>query len=395
MISVMSAAVLVCLLGGCAGQSARTTTSSRQATPTPHSTVTPTAATYAGTSYTDAKLGFQIRMPDGWQAAPQPGLRAPADQASLLFENGRNATIQIGVLRGAGMAAAFGQRGTPTAQVGSYPAFRADTSLAQGKVPCLARIFLAGQDYVLATWCAMDASSHAAEFDTLLATYEPAQASFQPNTAAIPTPAPQSCAAAQTAHGYEAGGLSWGRMLAAPNASAAPYQLDASVCSNTSSPDQYLFECTELVNRVIREQWGLPHIPGSAARYLDYFQDGTLHPGMIRDFPVGSYQVSDDASQGTSAFAPRPGDLLVFQDVVDPGAGWRSGLAASPGHVAIITGVDASHVYVAQENYSDSQYFLALPMTRTARGWAITDHSGLPSRIVRGWIYLAANGESS
>ncbi len=80
--------------------------------------------------------------------------------------------------------------------------------------------------------------------------------------------------------------------------------------------------------------------------------------------------------------------MLVFQDVNDPSAGWTSGLTDSPGHIAIITGTDATHVYVAQENYNDTQYFLALPLTKVADGWHITDLSGLPNRIVRGWIRL-------
>ncbi len=100
--------------------------------------------------------------------------------------------------------------------------------------------------------------------------------------------------------------------------------------------------------------------------------------------------MSADASQGTSAFAPAPGDLLIFQDVVNPHVGWRSGLIKSPGHVALITGVDDTHIYVAQENYSDSAYFQALPLRRVANGYEITDLSGEPNRIVRGCIRLGA-----
>jgi hypothetical protein len=275
--------------------------------------------------------------------------------------------------------------------VGAYPAFAADTTLQQGKVPCLVRIFLARQDYVLATWCAMDTTAHATLFDALLATYQPAPDGFHVNAGTIAIPPPQSCTAAQHGNGYNPSTLAWGRTLAVPDGASLSYALDAYICSNTGSPDQYLFECTELVNRVIREQWGLPHIPGNAARYLDYYQNGTLHLGDIRDLPEGTYAVSDDASQGTSAFATEPGDLLVFQDVANPVVGWRSGLIASPGHIAVITGVDAGHVYVAQENYSDSQFFLALPMTTNAQGWAIHDKSGVAGRIVRGWIHFTAN----
>jgi hypothetical protein len=160
------------------------------------------------------------------------------------------------------------------------------------------------------------------------------------------------------------------------------------LCSNTGSPDQYLFQCTELVNRYDLEALGLGHIPGNAAHYFDYYQDGVPHPGDVRDLPAGTYAYSDDADQGTSAFAPQPGALLIFQDVANPRAGWRSGLTGSPGHIALITAVDGGHVYIAQENYNDQHYFLALPLTARANGYHITDTSGIASRIVRGWVRL-------
>ena len=167
-----------------------------------------------------------------------------------------------------------------------------------------------------------------------------------------------------------------------------------SVCSNEGSSDWYLFQCTELVNRFLYERWALPHLPGNAARYFDYYQDGVLHPGTIRTFPAGSYQLSDDASQGKSAFRPVAGDILVFQDVNNPRLGWTSGLTISPGHVAVIVGVDDQYVYIAQENYSNTQYFLALPIHTIANGYEITDLSGWSQRIVRGWIHFTVNGGS-
>jgi hypothetical protein len=101
-------------------------------------------------------------------------------------------------------------------------------------------------------------------------------------------------------------------------------------------PSPYLFQCAELVNRYLSEQWALPYLPGSAARYLDYYQDGALHPGVIRDFPASIAQMLDDASQGVNARAPQAGDLLVIQDVQDPRRGWTSGLTSTPGQVALI-----------------------------------------------------------
>jgi hypothetical protein len=240
----------------------------------------------------------------------------------------------------------------------------------------------------------MDAAAHSAEFEALLATYQPQTPGYASH--ALQAPAAKSCAQVQAQLGYT-GAADWGRQLAIPAATApargwAALSPGAYVCSNERSSDRYLFQCTELANRYLYEQWAMPHLPGTAARYFDYVQGGQRYPGVVRDLPVGSYQLSDDASQGQSAFRPRPGDLLIFQDVHDPRAGWTSGLIDSPGHVAVITAVDATHVYVAQENYNETQYFLALPMTTTASGYAIADRSGLPNRIVRGWIHFTANG---
>jgi hypothetical protein len=259
------------------------------------------------------------------------------------------------------------------------------------RAPCLVRIFLARDDYVMATWCSADAQAHAAEFEALLATFLPAGPGFVPQTE--PAPAPEDCPEIEAGLGYTPSVTGWGAMLAAP-AQPSPavgwgqLQPGIYICSNTGSTDLYLFQCTELVNRYLYEEWALPHLPGNAARYFDYYQNGQPHPGVIRDLPSGTYQLSSDASQESSAFAPQAGDLLIFQDVNNPVAGWTSSLADSPGHIAIITGTDATHVYVAQENYNNTQYFLALPLTTVASGWHITDLSGIPNRIVRGWIRL-------
>jgi hypothetical protein len=290
------------------------------------------------------------------------------------------------------MPSAFAARGIPTAHVGPYPAFIADRTLAEGRAPCLVRIFLAGNDYVMADWCAPDAFTHRAQFEQVLSTYQPAPPTFTPQ--ATTAPQPQTCAGMQLQLGYSQQ-VSWGWQLAAPTA-AGWHQMNSGVviCSNENSSDWFLFQCTELVNRFLYERWALPHLPGNAARYLDYYQDGSFHPGTIRTFPAGSYQISDDASQGTNTFRPVAGDILVFQDVNNPRIGWTSGLTHSPGHVAIIVGVDNSYVYVAQENYNNIQYFLALPIHQVANGYKITDLSGWSQRIVRGWIHFTVNGGS-
>jgi hypothetical protein len=342
--------------------------------------------------YIDAKLGFQITLPQDWQAQPQPGSQAaPGNAAVTLTMPTQNpdTLILMGVFHGSSMSAAFAQRGTPTTHIGSYPAFIADRSLGEARAPCLVRIFLAGNDYVMADWCAPDAFSHQAQFEQILATYQPAPLKFSPMSTTAPQP--QTCNDMQQLLGYSQ--AAWGEQLATPVVAGwRDLQPGAFICSNDGSSDWFLFQCTELVNRLIYERWALPHIPGNAARYLDYYQDGALHSGTIRTFPAGSYQISDDASQGKSSFRPVAGDLLIFQDVNDPQVGWTSGLTTSPGHVAVIVGVDNHYVYIAQENYNDTQYFLALPIHQVANGYTITDLSGWSQRIVRGWIHFTVNG---
>jgi hypothetical protein len=347
---LLALACVAILLAGCA-----------QSAPISRQSPTPTAATataLAGNAYTDPVLGFRLTLPEGWRAISVPGYHQPTTNTLVAIAEPTPSptTITIGVFHGADIPASFAARGQPTERIGAYPAFSADTGLGQGKVPCLVRIFLADEDYALAEWCAMDASRHASEFVRILASYTPAPTSFIRPAVTVSPPA-ESCGMMQQDYGYTA--ATWGRTLAVAN----PFSPEGgwrdiagvTICSNTGSHDKYLFQCTELVNRYDAKQWGLPHIPGNAARYMDYYQNGTLHPGSIRDLPAGSYTLSDDARQGISAFPPQPGDLLVFQDVANPVRGWTSGLVASPGHIAIITAVDASHVYIAQENYNDRQ----------------------------------------
>lgn len=345
-----------------------------------------------GWVYSDAKLGFQLTIPHAWRAQPQPGSQVSPNTAAVTFTDDKpstHAVIIIGVFQGPTMPAAFAARGTPTTHIGPYPAFVADRSLGEGRAPCLVRIFLAHDDYVLADWCAPTAFDYRAQFENVLATYQPGPSTFVPR--ALTAPPPHTCADMQQLLGYP--DVWWGRQLATPT-SAGWSQVGSGtfICSNEGSSDWYLFQCTELANRFLYERWALPHLPGNAARYYDYYQDGVFHPGVIRMFPVGSYQLSDDASQGKSAFRPVAGDLLIFQDVNNPQVGWTSGLLNSPGHVAVIVGVDDAFVYIAQENYSDTQYFLALPIHQVANGYEITDLSGWSQRIVRGWIHFTVNG---
>ncbi|HEX9038322.1 MAG TPA: hypothetical protein VF808_15175 [Ktedonobacterales bacterium] len=356
---------------------------------TPASGATPAATAAPGTDYTDARLGYSLRIPAGWGTRPYPGAAGLAGVSAVMLSlpGSRVASAQVAVIESAAMPAAFARRGTPDASVGRYPAFELDVALNGARVPCLMRVFLAARDYVIASLCALDASSWRAVFERLLATYQPAAPGLVARAEAAPAAA--TCAQAWAAQRDGQLPAGWGRTLASAGA-AGWRQLGAgvTVCSNTGSTDAYFYQCTELVNRFLLERWGLAHIPGNAARYMDYVLNGARYPGRAREFPPGMVAFSDDASQGMSAFAPQAGDLLIFQDVANPHAGWTSGLAASPGHIALITGVDATHVYVAQENYSDRAYFQALPLLHSARGWAISDRSGIPDRITRGWIRL-------
>jgi hypothetical protein len=384
--------ILTMLLSACAPATTAVSSNARSRTATPATATKPPANLYR-----DPRLGFSLDLPQGWTGLPAPGLAASPHMSAVTLKSNDeqlgHQQVVMGVFESSAMPAAFALRGTPTTHIGPYPAFADDRMRGVARDPCLVRIFLARDDYVMATWCAADAAAHTSEFELLLATYMPPASVFTP---LLPPPASrdlEDCRGTEATLGYSAAPSQWGRPLAAPDATTPAggwreLGSGAYICSNDGSPDLYLFQCTELINRFLYEHWALPHLPGQAARYFDYDQDGKLYPGVIRDLPAGTYHLSSDASQGVSAFRPRAGDLLIFQDVNNPEAGWTSGLTASPGHIAIITGSDATHVYVAQENYNDTQYFLALPLTTVAGGWHITDLSGLPDRIVRGWIRL-------
>src|SRR5262249_3145696 len=152
--------------------------------------------------------------------------------------------------------AAFAQRGTPQEHIGTYPAFVGDRTPREARVPCLVRIFLAAQDYVIATWCVMDAPAHTAAFDRLLATYQPLGDRLAPRAAS--SPPRQSCSDMQAQLGYPV--AQWGRQLGTPRATSpargwgtlAP---GVYVCDNEGSADRFLFQCTELANRFLYERW--------------------------------------------------------------------------------------------------------------------------------------------
>jgi hypothetical protein len=378
-------------------------------------------------TYTDASLGFTLRLPAGWTAKAQPSLHSTGRATTIKLRDPRHAadTAEVAVSRGAQSIQAFSRLGTPTTRIGDYPAFKEDipappasssdptptgdvsnaATAPNGQGPCLVRILLAHLDYVVAQECGADTPARGAEFEAILATYIPghsaAGASGRAHVlAATAAVQPQTCAeVAAEATSQPADTSNWGKELAsATDPHWGPsFTPGASVCSNftyrNGRPIEYpgyWFQCTELVNRFIGEQWGHGGIDGNAATYFDYADVTGQHLGTARFYP--DTQLSEDASQGPSAFKPGPGDILVWQDVQD-GVNWTSGLRRSPGHVAIITATDATHVYFMQQNYSDRLYYLSLPLAQVANGWQITDHvSGVAGRIVRGWIHLTENG---
>ena len=237
-----------------------------------------TTLTTSSARYTDGALGFSLDLPTGWMVQTQSDLRGAAHTSDVTFIGGDQATahrlLQIGVIESATTVADFASLGAPTSHASAPipPSAMIDCARRRARVPCLVRIFLAASDYAIADWCEMDALQHAQEFEQLLASYRPAPSGFVAHAGAAP--AAQSCAQVESTFGYAAHAL-WGRQLAAPDTTTPAdgwNQLTPQMylCSNTGSTEPYLFQCTELVNRYLYERWALPHLPGNAARYIDY-----------------------------------------------------------------------------------------------------------------------------
>jgi hypothetical protein len=371
-------------------------------------TATSTRPAFApGGIYVNPALEFSLTVPVNWIVDQRYGVRQlPHTAAVTLIDQKQPADqISVNVTEGDSAVEAFAARGTAPAHVGSYPAFIADNPFpaAQGRGPCLVRIFLAGNDVVVGQWCGADAFSRTSEFEQVLATYHSASSGVTPLVSTAPVSPyvvsqPATCAQLVAAVANLPSDTSnWGRQQALPTDPRwAPYPLPgASVCSNfvyvngqPAGYPGYSFQCTELANRFLAEQWGHGPIDGNAETYFDYNDsNGDYHDGSARVYPDA--ELSSDGDQGTSTFPPSPGDLLIFQDVQDR-ASWTSGIIpGSDGHVAIITAVTSTRVYMMQQNFSDSLYYMSLPITKVATGWHITDDvSGVTGRIVRGWIHF-------
>ncbi len=174
LLPILLTTLIAGLLVGCAESSLRA-----QQLPTQ---TLPAATEMTGNVYSDPTFGFRMTLPAGWRALSYAGQHQPSDNTLVVLQTPvpSPVTITIGVFHGAAMPAAFAARGEPPLRIGGFPALSADTGLGQGKVPCIVRIFLAGDDYVLAEWCAMDAANHVAEFERILSTYVPSPDPLQP-----------------------------------------------------------------------------------------------------------------------------------------------------------------------------------------------------------------------
>jgi hypothetical protein len=367
--------------------------------------------------YVDSRLGFSLRLPSGWVARPQPGVHTWAGQTDErigvveLYDPTHPADqLELGITESPTMPAAFARLGTPDTRLGPYPAFNRDVTPDDGSSPCVIRIYLARLDYIVARACGAGIASRTGQFQSVLGSYTPNAAKAAASAMAaggvhglaapVPPAQPKTCTQLVVeATSRPADRSNWGRELIGANDNRwSPYPTPGvSVCSNFTIVNGRLvsfpgptFQCVELTNRFLREQWGHGGVGGNAAAWFDYYDaTGKRHDGYARLYPDA--QLSEDASQGHSAFRPQPGDILVWQDVQD-GKHWNSGLRRSPGHVAIITGTDAGHVYMMQQNYNERSAYMSLPLAAVANGWQITDHSGVAGRIVRGWIHFIENG---
>lgn len=360
--------------------------------------------------YVDKKLGFSLQLPVGWVATPFPG-RLNKGNADVVFTNVKapGTRIEVGVMRSLAAAADFALRGKAALSIGGYPAFRFDSRGGrQVALPCLARSMLAHDDVVLASWCARDASAHVGQFESILATYRyhavvPLHAHVAPQ---VPVGTVQTCAQVM----QNPGPNMWGYLPPSGDQSFGVERVNpfdatwtthfgegVAVCDdfysggNSMWENSYLFQCVELANRFINEEWGLMEFTVDAFAYYDNYQGGTFYQGQARSFFGNQVQLIDDASQGYNTTPPVPGDLLIFQDVTD-GVSWTSGeLSWDPGHVVVVTSVTGSTVTVVQQNWHTGETH-QFALEHGSYGYHVVDNSGWYHRITRGWIHFSANG---
>lgn len=391
------------------------------------------AAPAAGTLYTDAKLGFTMRLSNGWAAVPHQGTKPTADVSAVEFTGPASRVgFAIVVQHGPDMPATFASKSKPTGYIGSYPAIVTEyPAVTQSPVACSERTFLAGLDYVDAQWCGGQSQASQAAIQHILATYKPASASFKPSPQIQPNLVvnPPSCLQLQRNNFHNpTGTYNWGAQLGTPTSTSPAngwyqYNPGTYLCSNKGSPDGWLFQCTDLANRFVREQWGLGtlyedgdstfnnYLHGNAGTYFDYWNSspiaGSAHnlsdAHLFADARwLSDYQQAFPSYNYVSSLPPQPGDLLIWQDVNNASLGPKSGFnpAARTGHVAVVTGTDAHYVYVAQQNMIWSNgtewQFQAIPYQSYSGGWAIDPNNinGVVGRVVVGWIHFSENANT-
>lgn len=388
----------------------------------------PAFAGARGGGYKDATLGFTLQLPNGWQASA-PNVSGQPTQNAVVTIQQRNypgVVLTLSVTKSPQNATTFAQKGTPTAHIGNYHAFVMDTEPStEFPFACSRRVFLAGADYVDAQWCApngqtVNVGKASAQMEQVLATYQPSSASGRGLTTMATTAAhsPSSCSTLVSQSGYSNLVPGWGAQLATPYDTSSPpnstwlatpgwdqYVPGSYICSNGSSypyegGKTWYFQCTELVNRFIYEQWNRaePYLTGNAGTYMDYWNGATVN-GSADSLP--DVQEIYDARWGVNSEPPQPGDILVWQDTNYPGLNppsWKYNTVGT-GHVAVVAGTDANYVYVAQQNdlWASSGYqngFMAYTLTKSANGWSVdtNNKNGVTGRLLRGWLHFTENG---
>ena len=377
-------------------------------------------------TYIDKKLNFNMQIPTGWIAYPQPGkVNTNNEVVNFINPQLKGVEIEIGVMRSQNAAKDFSLYGHPSISIGGYPSLQLDVlAQQQTKTSCLVRVMLAHNDIVLGRWCSVDASQHKQQFEALLSSYHDQTLATLGANVIQPLAVTKDSTCIDV---INSGENSWGYLPPKPPAGEVNgdatfgaervYPNDATwtnsfgsgvaVCDdyyttgNQMWENSYLFQCVELANRFISGEWGLLQFDVNAANYYDYYDNSGFHQGRARTLFVNQVQLSDDSSQGTSAFAPVPGDLLIFQDVNNVSQGWTSGLIFNgldnnnnpiydAGHVVVITNVASDHVDVVQQNWHNGEIH-SFPLSKSSSGYHIADNSGMSGRITRGWIHFNAN----
>jgi hypothetical protein len=392
------------------------------------------AISQADAAYTDPKLGFTLRLPNGWSAVPHEGQVSLTDTSSVeIASTSASAGLALTVRHGVQMAVLFSEKIKPNSHVGHYQALRQEFPAdPQSPLPCSELTFLAGFDYVSASWCGSVSQGRHSDIEKLLATYQTAKPSFQPSRSAMVAaiPAPPSCPTLQTNYGVAAGYLGSHTLGAPTDTSPANgwfhYSPGTYVCSHPGSldshgnPDGWLFQCTELANRFVREQWGLGtltedgdgtfnnYLHGNAGTYFNYWNSSPIAGSTwsysdVQPFAdarwLNAYQQAWPGHNFTPSAPPQPGDLVIWQDVNNASLGPTSGFnpAAHTGHVAVVTGTDANFVYVAQQHYNNTSYFKGFTLQQSGSSYIIDsgNASGVTGRVAVGWLHFAENHNGS